>query len=53
MFQLVGEFLEEQCISPTFIMNHPQIMSPLAKWSVLRVLTLVVIIISRYTNRFV
>ncbi|KAK2185993.1 hypothetical protein NP493_215g05029 [Ridgeia piscesae] len=30
--KLVGEFLEEQCISPTFIMNHPQIMSPLAKW---------------------
>jgi lysyl-tRNA synthetase class 2 len=30
--KLVGEFLESQCISPTFIMNHPQIMSPLAKW---------------------
>jgi len=36
--QLVGEFLEEKCISPTFIMNHPQIMSPLAKWWVLRFL---------------
>jgi len=32
--QLVGEFLEEKCISPTFIINHPQIMSPLAKWLV-------------------
>ena len=32
--QLVGEFLEEKCISPTFIINHPQIMSPLAKWFV-------------------
>jgi lysyl-tRNA synthetase class 2 len=30
--KLVGDFLEEQCISPTYIINHPQIMSPLAKW---------------------
>ncbi|KAK7114799.1 lysine--tRNA ligase-like isoform X2 [Littorina saxatilis] len=30
--KLVGEFLEEQCINPTFIIDHPQIMSPLAKW---------------------
>eukprot|EP01026_Neomeris_dumetosa_P014035 TRINITY_DN1500_c0_g1_i2.p1 TRINITY_DN1500_c0_g1~~TRINITY_DN1500_c0_g1_i2.p1 ORF type:complete len:660 (-),score=100.07 TRINITY_DN1500_c0_g1_i2:155-1972(-) len=30
--KLVGEFLEEKCINPTFIMDHPQIMSPLAKW---------------------
>lgn len=29
--KLVGKFLEEQCISPTFICDHPQIMSPLAK----------------------
>lgn len=29
---LVGEFIEEQCISPTFIMGHPQMMSPLAKY---------------------
>lgn len=29
--KLVGEFLESQCINPTFIVNHPQIMSPLAK----------------------
>lgn len=30
--KLVGEFLENQCINPTFICDHPQIMSPLAKW---------------------
>eukprot|EP00096_Caligus_rogercresseyi_P013403 TRINITY_DN6059_c0_g1_i1.p1 TRINITY_DN6059_c0_g1~~TRINITY_DN6059_c0_g1_i1.p1 ORF type:complete len:540 (+),score=132.84 TRINITY_DN6059_c0_g1_i1:148-1767(+) len=30
--KLVGEFLEEKCINPTFITEHPQIMSPLAKW---------------------
>ncbi|KAJ7562550.1 hypothetical protein O6H91_03G073900 [Diphasiastrum complanatum] len=30
--KLVGHFLEETCINPTFIINHPQIMSPLAKW---------------------
>ena len=29
--KLVGEFLESQCISPTFIVGHPQVMSPLAK----------------------
>lgn len=29
--KLVGHFLEEQCISPTFICDHPQVMSPLAK----------------------
>jgi lysyl-tRNA synthetase, class II len=29
--KLVGEFLEEQCINPTFICDHPLIMSPLAK----------------------
>jgi lysyl-tRNA synthetase, class II len=28
----VGEFLEEKCINPTFICDHPQVMSPLAKW---------------------
>lgn len=28
----VGDFLEEQCINPTFITDHPQLMSPLAKW---------------------
>uniref|UniRef100_A0A0D3EHC4 Lysine--tRNA ligase n=1 Tax=Brassica oleracea var. oleracea TaxID=109376 RepID=A0A0D3EHC4_BRAOL len=28
---LVGHFLEGTCVNPTFIMNHPEIMSPLAK----------------------
>ncbi|KAJ6781273.1 hypothetical protein PWT90_05032 [Aphanocladium album] len=28
---LCGEFLESQCISPTFIFGHPKMMSPLAK----------------------
>lgn len=30
--RLVGEFIEEQCVNPTFIMEHPQMMSPLAKY---------------------
>ncbi|KAF7997712.1 hypothetical protein HCN44_009110 [Aphidius gifuensis] len=30
--KLVGDYLEETCINPAFIMDHPQIMSPLAKW---------------------
>lgn len=30
--KLVGEFLESKFISPTFLIGHPQIMSPLAKW---------------------
>ncbi|KAK8512173.1 hypothetical protein V6N12_031900 [Hibiscus sabdariffa] len=30
--KLVGHFLEETCINPTFIINHPEIMNPLAKW---------------------
>ncbi|XP_013104611.1 lysine--tRNA ligase isoform X2 [Stomoxys calcitrans] len=30
--KLVGEFIEETCINPTFICDHPQIMSPLAKY---------------------
>ena len=29
--RLVGEYIEPQCISPTFIINHPLVMSPLAK----------------------
>lgn len=28
---LIGEFVEVLCIQPTFLINHPQIMSPLAK----------------------
>ena len=31
-FQLVGDFIEEYCVNPTFIIDHPQVMSPLAKW---------------------
>ncbi|XP_017774760.1 PREDICTED: lysine--tRNA ligase [Nicrophorus vespilloides] len=30
--KLVGEYIEETCINPAFITEHPQIMSPLAKW---------------------
>ncbi|KAH8173635.1 tRNA synthetases class II (D, K and n) domain-containing protein [Sarocladium implicatum] len=30
---LVGEYLEEQCVNPTFITGHPMMMSPLAKSS--------------------
>lgn len=30
--KLIGEFLEEKAINPTFIIEHPQVMSPLAKW---------------------
>ena len=29
--KLVGEYLEEACINPAFITEHPQLMSPLAK----------------------
>lgn len=30
--KLVGDLIEVDCINPTFIIGHPQIMSPLAKW---------------------
>lgn len=30
--KLVGHFIEVECNDPTFITDHPQIMSPLAKW---------------------
>lgn len=30
--KLVGEYIEEKCINPTYIIEHPQVMSPLAKW---------------------
>jgi lysyl-tRNA synthetase class 2 len=30
--KLAGAFIEPQCVQPTFLMNHPQVMSPLAKW---------------------
>lgn len=29
--KLVGEYLEPTCINPTFITDHPEVMSPLAK----------------------
>lgn len=29
--KLVGEYIESQCINPSFIVGHPQVMSPLAK----------------------
>lgn len=29
--KLAGEYLESKCHNPTFLMNHPKIMSPLAK----------------------
>jgi len=30
--KLVGEYLESKCLNPTFIIDTPIIMSPLAKW---------------------
>jgi len=30
--KLCGEFVESKCVNPTFITDHPQIMSPLAKY---------------------
>ncbi|KII70264.1 Lysine--tRNA ligase [Thelohanellus kitauei] len=30
--KLVGQFLESQIVNPAFIIDHPQIMCPLAKW---------------------
>ncbi|KAK1644857.1 hypothetical protein QYE76_062662 [Lolium multiflorum] len=30
--KIVGHFLEATCVNPTFIINYPEIMSPLAKW---------------------
>jgi tRNA synthetases class II (D, K and N) len=30
--KLVGEKLESEFVNPTFLINHPEIMSPLAKW---------------------
>ncbi|CAI6342303.1 unnamed protein product [Periconia digitata] len=30
--KLVGDFIEEKCINPTFIIGHPEVMSPLAKY---------------------
>ena len=30
--KMVGKFVEPMCVNPTFMTNHPQVMSPLAKW---------------------
>ncbi|KAL3860264.1 hypothetical protein ACJMK2_010411 [Sinanodonta woodiana] len=30
--KMVGDFIESDCINPGFIIDHPEIMSPLAKW---------------------
>lgn len=30
--KLAGHYIEPQCINPTFVINHPLVMSPLAKW---------------------
>lgn len=30
--KLVGHFIEPECLNPTFIIDHPQVMSPLAKY---------------------
>jgi len=30
--KLVGHFIEVDCKNPTYLIDHPQIMSPLAKW---------------------
>ncbi|CAF3630950.1 unnamed protein product [Rotaria sp. Silwood1] len=30
--KLSGHFLEPQCLNPTFVCNHPQLMGPLAKY---------------------
>lgn len=30
--KLVGHFIETKCKNPTYIIDHPKIMSPLAKW---------------------
>ncbi len=29
--KLVGEYLESRCLNPAFLIDQPQIMSPLAK----------------------
>lgn len=30
--KLCGHFIEDRIVNPTFIVDHPQVMSPLAKW---------------------
>ncbi|KFD55840.1 hypothetical protein M513_03279, partial [Trichuris suis] len=31
--KLIGDLIEVDCINPTFLMDHPEIMCPLAKWN--------------------
>lgn len=31
--KLIGEFIEDNCFNPTFVFGHPEMMSPLAKYS--------------------
>ncbi len=31
--KLAGHFIEPKCINPSFVINHPLVMSPLAKWN--------------------
>jgi lysyl-tRNA synthetase class 2 len=31
--KLAGHYIEDTCVNPTFLLNHPAIMSPLAKWN--------------------
>ena len=33
--QLVGEYIEEFCVNPTFLIDYPLVTSPLAKWYVI------------------
>ena len=30
--KLASRLIEPSCINPTFLVDHPQVMSPLAKW---------------------
>ncbi|BFZ19621.1 hypothetical protein BsWGS_22660 [Bradybaena similaris] len=30
--KMVGDFIEDKIVNPTFIIEHPEIMSPLSKW---------------------
>lgn len=31
--KLIGEYIEDNCFNPTFVFGHPELMSPLAKYS--------------------